>query len=335
MISLRLTCLAITAVVPASGITYLSAQTTRVADTDTGTKITSLTQVRRPHGAPTALDVIQANTDVSVDLNVLLAPQMTDAAAANGAQSRGGSAHARSTNSQFLAASRSGSSPSGVSNVTSFNQMTKGPASFGASPSTMRPATPSLRSSSQIQRGGSLPAAAPAGASSSDLPRFGNGLPDSARSRIGRNLVSKPYGSRTPSIPVHAATENALARSASTDGQQASNVDDQSGTRFFEVFEDPFSTFPKYGFERLGMNQGREKTCGEACGSPRGGKWAAFGAHGSEQSSTADSGLSEPFSRLSRLTFGRASRRPSGTGQTSTSANQKRRGFMLEPDSRK
>lgn len=334
MKSLRLTCLAITAVVSASGPAYLRAQSTRVADPDTtGTRITSLTQVRRPHRAATALDDVQANADVSVNLNVLMPSQMTDTAAGNGATSRGSSAAATSKSSLFPAASPSGSSGSGVANVTSFHPLAEGSTLFRASSSRMRPAANSLGSSSQIRRGGSLSGAPPAGASQGNLPRIGNGLPDSTRSQSSQRLPPKANGARARFIGEDGASAKALARSVSTSGRQASSVADHSGAGFFEEFEDPFGKSPSPGFETFGSNQGDEQTCGEACGSSQAGSWTAFAAHGSEHSIAFNSSLPGASSRLSGSTFGRLSKRSSATRRASRPAKLRRGGLPLEPDS--
>src|SRR6266567_3574287 len=162
MKSLRFTCFAIAAVVSASALSSVTAQSTRVGNTDSGATITSLTQIRRPHGAPTALDSIQASADVSVSPDVLLAPPVTDSAMANDLQSRGGSAHARPTGSLSSPAASAGSLPSSPSNITGLNQMTTASGSFGASSSTApRPAI-SIASSPQSQHADPLRNPAPA-----------------------------------------------------------------------------------------------------------------------------------------------------------------------------
>src|SRR3954452_1124823 len=157
MISQRFTCIAITAGVSLSGALNVPAQSTRVVDTASGTTITSLTQLPRTHRATTALDALQADTNASVDMNILEAPPLADAGTINDSRSRGGSGRTRAnTGALFSPASPSGASPSGSSKITSFNEMTKGGEFFRVQSSIAPSPGTTLAPSSPGRQAGSL-----------------------------------------------------------------------------------------------------------------------------------------------------------------------------------
>ena len=331
-----------------SGLISLPAQTTRAAEKDTGSTITSLTQHRHPRGAPTAFSGIQATVAASVSLDVLQLPDVAGTGMADDLNFPGGSGRARSRSSLSAAP---------------FPRRTFGPQEFSAHGDSLRfvwaiaikdsialffpavagdncsaPFVPALFISdsachfSSESRSGERNSKAPRRATV-DSRRRVNRRP--AEINFSGEVNLRPHSLQTM-IPARtrgwADPVPVLMKRMPSPGNR---VHAASGSNdHFEVLADPFSKVQD-GFETLESNHGSETTCAEGCGSPFAGPSPAFATAGSEQSDAAERNQAEPSSRASDPMLRGAARRSSGSRLTSPSRNHTRRKVESKPNSRR
>jgi hypothetical protein len=256
-------------------------------DMDTGTTITSLTNLHRPSSASQPFGAIDASANYSATLDVLLAADSASAETSNESQSGTASGHSGSKGSipaspnllqgrnlQFVTGTHS------VSNVSPAH--TPGPQSLqpgypksrlSLSPQSVHSASPQFQlapAAGTPSQTGSVPIASNASkitglqpAGDVHLHQSVMGAPaTSSRSHLSTlgDLALSTGSRRTVS-----ADADSVNVDAPTNESSVTATDKQEPKGFFEGVEDPFGDQFRNSFEGTKKRFGMERTCGDAC----------------------------------------------------------------------
>lgn len=289
--------LAMAAIVPISALN-LHAQSTHVADMDTGSTITSLTNMKSHRHASAPFGSIDATAYDDVALDVSVDPDSSSSK--SGGQLQSGRALGHSlppgsipsqsvasnllqgrnlggmTGSAALANASSVQSPSGQTLRSTSPQSTGVSTSF-QSPQSASPQT--LRSVGTIAQGGSISKASTASKINGLLApsEVNSGRDPSGTSRSSSSLTSSLSHQSTLGALAHSPHSHEFASNLSPDDafslkmdanpseSSTLSADKQEPAGFFEAVKDPFGDELKSPFAGNRKHFGMERVCGDVC----------------------------------------------------------------------
>ena len=316
--------LALAPVISVIGVSSLVAQTTRVADTDSGQKITSLTQDHRPRRAAAALGTIDASSGGEINSSVLEAPASEDSVTLNGMQAGKGAGHAGHPGSSLpvssgMAASNGlqrGTGWQGAygSQESSGSQGTNGwqGVVYGSQQRAGLPASSQSLSLSSRAPASSVSPSSP-GQSSTSIEKPATDdlakayiLPDaspmpvrgrrsfSSGTHAGVNLSRSVESRPAVTSSSYSSADRSGDESASPAGDSSSLTDqtgstsDEAQQGFFEVLSDPFESPFNTRFENPSGSPEFARICGDACRFGKGGPSTTFAGFKSSKSDESD-----------------------------------------------
>lgn len=289
--------LAVAAIVPISALN-LHAQSTHVADMDTGSTITSLTNLKSHRHASAPFGSIDATSDDGVALDVSMAPDSSSSKSAGQLQSGRALGHSVPNGSippQLVAPNLlQGRNLGGMTGSVAVANASSVQSSSGQTLRSASPQSTALSTSFQSPHSASPQAlqsvgATPQGGSISNASTASkiNGLPAPSEVNSGRDVSgsSRSLSSLTSSLS-HQSNLGALAHSshshefasdrtpddafslkmdASASESSTLSEDKQEPAGFFEAVKDPFGGELKNPFAGNRKHFGLERVCGDVC----------------------------------------------------------------------
>jgi hypothetical protein len=305
MKSQRLFPLALAPVLSLTGVISLPAQSTRVDETNSSVKITSLTQDHSSRRGGSPLGGIDASAEGALNPSVLEAPASEDSMDPSSPQSGKGGGRSRSKASlSVLPASVSpgaGTSPRGTGSADS-------------SKSLQKPTRAGLANAYGIG-GGRSPSS---GVSSGQEHPHSSSSPG-AVSRPSSGSANAPGGQSSSDGSV----ESGSMSDQGSASDQVGSASGEASSGFFETFSSHFDNqlFESH-FESLGARTAFSRPCGDACSFGKGGPSTTSTTLGASESEESDQGTPEPSSRF----FGarRSGNARAGRGAALTGGSRKR-----------